>query len=225
MPSVEWSPPTGLRGYVFVGCGDVGFAWIGVEDDGVEIVGVVNPESGRSDNRFNDGKMGPDGRYWAGTMHEPEELPTGSLYAFRGDGTHEVLDRGYRVANGPAFSPNGSVVYHSDTARQEIYAFDLTAHGTLEHKRVFARFGEGEGHPDGMTTDRHGTLWVAMWDGGRVERLSPDGVRLGAVPIPTRRPTSCTFVDSDSTEMFVTSASVGASSEDSLAGGLFRVSL
>ena len=225
VPPVQWDQPTGFRGEAFVGCGDMGFAWIGVEDDGVEIIKVVHPEPDRPDNRFNDGKMGPDGRYWAGTMHEPEALDTGSLYAFQADGTYAVLDSGYRVANGPAFSPDGSVVYHSDSPRREIYAFDFTGDGRLENKRVFVRFADGEGHPDGMTTDRHGNLWIAMWDGGRVEQLSPEGARLGAVPIPTPRPTSCAFVDPDCTEMFVTSAAVGASSDDSLAGGLFRVCL
>lgn len=225
MPSAGWRPPDSLGGDPFIGCGDVGLAWIGLEDDAVEIAGVVHPEPNRSDHRFNDGKMGPDGRYWAGTMHEPEELATGSLYAFCADGTYTILDSGYRVTNGPAFSPDGSVVYHADSARQEVYAFDLASDGTLANKRVFVRFAEGEGHPDGMTTDRQGNLWVAMWDGARVEQLSSDGARLGTVPIPTRRPTSCTFVDSDCTEMFVTSARIGASSEDPLAGGLFRVRL
>ena len=44
---------------------------------------------------------------------------------FSADGRYAVLDTGYRVANGPAFSPDGSVVYHTDSARREIYAFDL----------------------------------------------------------------------------------------------------
>jgi sugar lactone lactonase YvrE len=214
-----------LGGEVFVGCGDVGFAWIALRRDEVEIIQLVQPEQDRPDNRFNDGKMGPDGRYWAGTMHEPEQLDAGSLYAFRADGTYEVLDSGYRVANGPAFSPDGSVVYHSDSPRREVYAFDLAGGGRLENKRVFVQFAEGEGHPDGMTTDRAGNLWVAMWDGGRVEQLSPEGVRLGSVAIPTLRPTSCTFVNSDCTEMYVTSAGIGVSSDDPLAGGLFRVGL
>jgi sugar lactone lactonase YvrE len=210
---------------VFVGCGDLGLTWVALEDDVVQIVEVVDPERDQPENRFNDGQMGPDGRYWAGTMNEPEELPTGSLYAFRHDGAHDVLDSGYTVANGPAFSPDGSVVYHTDSARREIYAFELAGDGTLHGKRVFSRFGEDEGKPDGMTTDRHGNLWVAMWDGARVERLSPDGARLEAVPMPTSRPTSCTFVDSECTELFVTSAGIGASIEDTLAGGLFRVRL
>ena len=83
MPSVNWRSPAGLRGEVFVGCGDLGLAWIALEDDAVKIVQVAHPERNRSDNRFNDGKMGPDSRYWAGTMHEPEERATGSLYAFQ----------------------------------------------------------------------------------------------------------------------------------------------
>ena len=223
VPPPGWDSPEALRGESFVGCGDSGFAWIGVEDDAVEILPIVHPERGEPDNRFNDGKVGPDGRYWAGTMHDREELATGSLYAFRADGGHTVLDSGYRVTNGPAFSPDGSVVYHADSARREIYAFDLGADGALANKRTFARFAAGEGSPDGMTTDRRGNLWIAMWDGARVQELSPEGTRLGAIPIPTRRPTSCKFVGPDCAEMFVTSARVGLSDEDPLAGGLFRV--
>ena len=225
VPVGDWISPSEVWGDVLVGCGELGLTWVALEDDAVQIVEVADPERDQPENRFNDGRMGPDGRYWAGTMHEPEELPTGSLYAFRPDGTYAVLDSGYTVANGPAFSPDGSVVYHTDSARREIYAFELAGDGTLEGKRMFARFSEDEGKPDGMTTDRHGNLWVAMWDGARVERLSPDGARLEAVPMPTRRPTSCTFVDSECTEMFVTSAGIGASTEDTLAGGLFRVRL
>ena len=175
---LELPPHRNAGGEMFVGCGDLGLAWIAVEDDAVRMAEVGNPERDQSENRFNDGRMGPDGRYWAGTMHEPGELATGSLYAFRADGTYDVLDRGYRVTNGPAFSPDGSVVYHSDSARAEVYAFDLTGDSPLDNKRVFVRFA-GEGHPDGMTTDRHGHLWVAMWDGGRVERLSPGGASPG----------------------------------------------
>jgi xylono-1,5-lactonase len=203
----------------------MGFGWLGLEDDAVEIVPVAHPERDRPENRFNDGKVGPDGRYWAGTMHGREEHATGSLYAFCADGSHTVLDRGYRVTNGPAFSPDGSVVYHADSAQQEIYAFDLAADGTLANKRTLRRFDADEGHPDGMTTDRSGNLWIAMWDGARVQRLSPEGAPLGAIPIPTRRPTSCAFAGSDGAQMFVTSASIGLSDGDCLAGGLFRVRL
>lgn len=225
VPPAGWRPPEQLTGVPFVGCGDMGFAWIGVAGDAVEIVTLVHPERDQRGNRFNDGKMGPDGRYWAGTMDDAEERATGRLYAFRPDGSFAVLDSGYRVSNGPAFSPDGSVVYHADSARREIYAFDLDSDGALSGKRRLVRFAEGEGHPDGMTTDREGNLWVAMWDGARVENVSPEGARVGSIPVPTAKPTSCTFADPDCTEMYVTSASIGLREDDGLAGALFRARL
>ncbi|HYH60697.1 MAG TPA: SMP-30/gluconolactonase/LRE family protein [Solirubrobacterales bacterium] len=224
VPPPGWPTPENLQGLPFVCCGDAGFGWLGVGQDEVEVLGVVHPEATLSGNRFNDGKLGPDGRYWAGTMDDSEEESSGSLYAFRPDGRFDTLDGGYLVTNGPAFSPDGSVVYHSDSARQVIYAFDLGADGVLRDKRDFARFGAGEGYPDGMTTDPEGNVWVALWNGGRVLKLAPDGTRLDAVAIPTRNPTSCVFTSHDPAEMYVTSAG-GGSSHGDLAGGVFRVRL
>lgn len=224
VPCISWHPPASLRGDLFIGCGDRGLVWIGLAGNTTKVIPVVHPERDRPENRFNDGKMGPDGRYWAGTMHDAEELTTGSLYTFRPDGSYRVQDHGYRVANGPAFSPDRSIVYHSDSARQEIYMFDLGSDGQLANKQVLVRFADGEGYPDGMTTDRAGNLWVAMWDGGRLEHVSPAGKRLGVIPLPTKRPTSCVFTDVGCSEMFVTSASIGTGSSDRLAGGLFRIS-
>src|SRR5947207_15394403 len=33
---------------------------------------VVGPEPDRAENRFNDGKTDRQGRFWAGSMHDPE---------------------------------------------------------------------------------------------------------------------------------------------------------
>lgn len=224
-PSALWSQPPDLGGLAFLGCSDEGFTWIAVEGEEVRFRPIVHPEAHRSANRFNDGKLGPDGRYWAGTMDDAEQRATGALYAFRSDGTWQELDTGYRVTNGPAFSPDGAVVYHNDSARRVTYCFDATPSGALAGKRIFASFAEDEGHPDGMTTDLAGNVWIAMWDGHRLLKLAPDGRRLGCVRMPTARVTSCVFADPGCTEMFVTSASIGAAADDLLAGGLFKVVL
>src|SRR3546814_7310694 len=71
------------------------------------------------------------------------------------------MDRGYVVTNGPAFSPNYRTLYHSDTAKGTIYAFDLSPDGKIANKRVFATIPEGDGYPDGMTCDAEGGIWVA----------------------------------------------------------------
>lgn len=219
-----WQLPAPRLAVALVGCGDAGLCWLQVSDDRVQIASLSDwrPEPRA---RFNDGKMGPDGRYWAGVMDENENEDIGALYACSQDGDFSVMDTGYRVPNGPTFSADGTTAYHSDSWRQVIFAFDLGPDGSLKDKREFLRFEEGEGHPDGMATDAEGNLWVAMWDGSRVEVISPGAERIATVPIPTKRPTSCRFVDPECIELFITSAAVGTTAEDRHAGGLFRVRL
>ena len=86
------------------------------------------------------------------------------------------IDQGYKVTNGPAFSPSGELMYHNDSARQVTYAFDLDDQRQRGRPPHFpASFGEGDGYPDGMTVDSEGCLWIAFWDGGCVRRFSPAG--------------------------------------------------
>jgi sugar lactone lactonase YvrE len=227
VPGPGWRQPPDLCGNAYVGCGDEGLCWIGLVDGGdpVDVRPIVHPERHLPANRFNDGKFGPDGCYWAGTLHNPEEEDTGSLYRFHADGRFDTVDSGYRVPNGPAFSPDGSRIYHTDSARREVYVLHLDAGGGKARRELLIRFGEADGYPDGMTVDNEGNLWIAMWDGASIQKVSPDGRRLSAVAIPARRPTSCAFVAADASELVVTSASIGLDGSDELAGGLFRVRL
>lgn len=184
-------------------------------------------EADQPANRLNDAKVDPKGRIWFGTMHDPERTSSGAFYRLDPDFSVHEVDRGYFVANGPTFSPDGAVVYHTDSAAREIYRFDVRADGSLANKRVFARFTEEEGYPDGMTTDREGCLWVAHWGGWRITRFRPDGIRDRAVPMPVSQVTSCTFGGDRLDRMFVTSARVGLSeaqlAKEPLAGGLFEI--
>ena len=223
IPPPGWQPPAELGGAVLVAAGDPGLMWLALDSEGVSSVTIVHPETHLPENRFNDGKFGPDGRYWAGTIHDAETRASGHLYAFSPEGGYALMDGGYCVTNGPAFSPDGKTVYHTDSALQTIYALDLTPDGQLAHKRVLARFEAGEGYPDGMTVDGEGNLWIAMWDGSRIQKLSPEGRRMESVRLPTSRPTSCVFVDDGCKVMYVTTAAIGLTAEDDLAGGLFRI--
>ena len=186
---------------------------------------LFDPEQELPDNRFNDGKVDGSGRFWAGTMDEAEKQASGTLYRIDPDLSWTAIDSGYRVTNGPAFSPDGRLMYHNDSARQLTYVFDMDDNGDAANRRVFLRFGEGDGYPDGMTVDAEGCLWVAFWDGGCVRRFSPEGEWLQAVEMPVARPTSCAFGGSALDRLYVTSASIGldetALSMQPNAGGLF----
>lgn len=187
---------------------------------------LFNPEEDLPSNRFNDGKLDRQGRFWAGTMDDSEKSATGSLYRIDRDLSCTAVDRGYKVTNGPAFSPDGKRMYHNDSARQVTYVFDLEGE-QLGERSVFLQFKEGEGYPDGMTVDSEGCLWVALWDGWCVRRYSPAGEWMETVKMPVARPTSCAFGGLDLDRLYISSASIGldetASGMQPNAGGLFMI--
>lgn len=206
----------------FVGGSDRGI--VAIDADFTRFDVIADPEAHLPGNRFNDGKVDPAGHFWAGTMDDAEEAATGSLYHLDAEGRCRTVDSDYHVTNGPAFSPDGTTLYHSDSAQQTVYAFDRDADGSVTNRRVFARFGEGEGYPDGMTVDAEGCVWIAFWDGWCLRRLSPDGTVLATIDMPVQRPTSCAFGGAGLDTLFVTSAAIGLDTEAApAAGGLFEV--
>jgi sugar lactone lactonase YvrE len=209
----------------FIAGTDQGIAEIDLSSGRLQI--LFNPEEELASNRFNDGKVDRSGRFWAGTMDDEERRASGALYRFMEDLSWVAVDAGYKVTNGPAFSPDGKRMYHNDSARQVTYVFDIDEAGNAANRRTFLQFGEGDGYPDGMTVDAEGCLWIAFWDGGCVRRYSPDGELLRTVEMPVSRPTSCAFGGSGLDRLYVTSARIGLD-ETALgmqpnAGGLFLV--
>lgn len=216
LPS-SWTPPCAVSavaprqaGGLIAACG-AGFAFID-PDRGV-FVPIVDPEVDRPGNRFNDGKVDRQGAFWAGTMDDAEKADTGALYRLDPDLRWMRVDGGYRVTNGPAFSPDSAWLYHSDSARQRVYRYPLRDDGSVGAREPFLQFGAGEGHPDGMTVDAEGCLWIAFWDGWCLGRFAPDGTALGRIDLPVQRPTSCTFGGARLDRLFVTSARFGLSPE------------
>lgn len=180
-----------------------------------------DPEPHLPGNRMNDGKADRHGAIWCGTMDMAEENATGSLYRLDPTGEWQVMDSGYQVPNGPAFSPCGNWFYHSDTGRRIIYRFEFDENGARD-RQEFVRFSEDEGHPDGMTTDTEGFLWVAHWGGGRITRFAPDGTRDRSIELPAKQITNIAFAGEKLDRMFVTSAATGLP-ESEFDGALFEV--
>jgi len=193
---------------------DAGEGW-----DGVRV--LASPEEDRAGNRFNDAKADALGRIWAGTMATDADRPTGALYRFDPDGGVRRMDDGYRITNGPALAPGGDVLLHTDTGRDVIYRFVLNDDGSLGPRETWLEFDPSWGHPDGMTFDADGHLWVGCWGTGQVLRLDPAGVPERAIRLPTPNVTSCAFAGEELDRMFVTTARLRAT--DELAGHLFEV--
>jgi xylono-1,5-lactonase len=200
-----------------------GFAsgFVELELDPFEIRPIGNPEPHLPGNRMNDAKADVQGRIWAGTMAADCTGTNGSLYRLDPDRHWTKVDGPYGIANGPAISSDGRTLFHTDTARREIYRFAVAADGSLDGRETFIRFEPGWGTPDGMTLDADGGLWVAHWGGGRVSRFTPEGKLDRAIALPASQITSCTFAGQKLDRMFVTSAADGV--DELHAGQLFEV--
>jgi len=182
---------------------------------------VVEPAT----NRMNDGKVGPDGAFWVGSMDEnTPRQPTGALYRVTADGKIERKSEGYRTSNGLAWSADGRIMYHSDTSPGILEAWDFDpAAGSMSNHRVLARMTNEQGRPDGAATDMQGNLWSAGPSAGCINRFSPDGTLLERIAFPVPGPTMPCFGDG---QLFVTSIRDGKSPEVlqqfPTLGGLFR---
>lgn len=209
----------------FIGAYQSRLAFLDHEGHLVEDLG--QPEAHLPTNRFNDGKVGPDGGFWFGSMDNQETAPTGSLYRFAPGGglTHHAADT--VVTNGPAFSPDGGTMYFNHSGERRVFALDLAADGTLSNKRLHIQLGEADGYPDGMTSDAQGNLWLATFAGWGVKQFDPSGRRIGEIRLPVANVTSCAFGGPDYETLYITTARwmlpPEALAEQPLAGGLFRV--
>jgi len=189
----------------FVGTVRDGFATINLATGTIEPITL--PEADLPENRFNDGKVDGNGRFWAGSMNMKEKEDTGSLYRLDPDHTLHKLDSEYIITNGPAFSVDGQTMYHNDTVKGMVYAFDLHNDGMIGGKRPFAQLTFAkEGAPDGMTVDSENCLWLAHYGGARLTRYAPSGEILAVVPLPVPNVTSCTFGGPKLDTLYITTA-------------------
>lgn len=212
------------QGGGFVGTIIDGF--VAIDFDTLSADPIQLPEARLPNNRFNDGKVDNSGRYWAGTMDLDQTAETGALYRLDPDLSVSKVDDGYIICNGPTFSLDNSIIYHTDSIKRKIYALDIGADGSLSNKRVFAEFTkDSDGVPDGMTTDSEDCLWVAHFGGARVSRYSPAGEVLQVLPIPALNITSCAFAGADLDTLYIVTARTAMSDEQlkqyPLAGSLF----
>lgn len=190
---------------------------------------ITDPESDIKDNRFNDGKCDPNGRFWAGTMSMVGKKNTGSLYRLDKDqSAHKMVDD-VSISNGIVWSLDGTRMYYIDTPTQEVKSFDFDQEtGKISNPQVAVEISKDLGAPDGMTIDEEGHLWIALWGGAAVGCWDPEtGKLIRTIAVPAKNVTSCAFGDDDLETLYITTARVGTSDEELQsyphAGGVFKV--
>lgn len=190
---------------------------------------MVDPEADKPDNRFNDGKCDPSGRFWAGTMSLNDQPQAGALYRLDPDGTiHKMIDR-VGTSNGIVWSSDKTKMYYIDTPTAKVMAYDYDdATGEISNPKVAVQIPNGIGYPDGMTIDENDHLWVALWGGSAVVNFDPEtGELIRKIEVPAKNVTSCAFGDNDLETLYITTARENTSDKDlerfPHAGGVFKI--
>lgn len=186
---------------------------------------LAHVEPGHPGNRLNDATVGPGGRIWFGSMDDGESAATGRFYRWDGRSVEETGIAAVPITNGPAMSPDGSTLYHVDTAGGLIHAAALAPDGSVQGSRPFARIAPEDGHPDGVTADSAGNVWAGIWGGHCARCYRPDGSLLRQVDLPAANITKIALGGKDGRTAFATSARIGldeaALADQPHAGALF----
>lgn len=176
-------------------------------------VAAIEPELAM--NRLNDGKVGPDGAFWVGSMDERTPRgPTGALYRVTMAGAERQFGD-VIVSNGLAWSGDGALMIHADSRLPAIDAWDFdAASGRISHRRRIARPADEVGRPDGGAFDAAGIYWSAGVSAGRLNGFDREGALQRSVALPLPHPTMPCFAGSDLRTVFVTSLRAMGSATD-----------
>ena len=162
--------------------------------------------------RFNDGKVGPDGAFWVGSMDGSGDAdPGGALYRIAPDGNTSFIASRLRASNGLAWDATGTRMYHSDSQGPWIDVLDFDPRtGAAVNRRRWINLDEAKGRPDGGACDSKGDYWSAGISASRINRFSAGGELLDWVEVPNLMPTMPCFGGVDFRTVFVTSLSGAA---------------
>ncbi|KAM8753150.1 LOW QUALITY PROTEIN: regucalcin [Rhynchonycteris naso] len=140
---------------------------------------------------FNDGKLDPAGRYFAGSMAEETapallERHQGALYSLFPDHHVEKYFDQVDISNDLDWSLDHKIFYYIDSLSYSVDAFDYDLQtGQIYNRRSVYTLEKEEQIPDRMCIDAEGKLWVACYNRERVIRLDAETEHLSATELIT----------------------------------------
>lgn len=178
---------------------------------------LVRPDELRPGRRLNDGRVGPDRCFWAGSMIEGNALKkqTGTTGLYRLDplGRTRLVRGGFEITNGICWSPDGTIMYTADSPNRTITRSEFNARtGQLGTARPHVSVDEG--FPDGAVTDRHGNLWSALWGAAKIACFNPTGELICELHVPALQPSCPVFLGPDFSLLAVSTATVDMSPDE-----------
>ena len=185
--------------------------------DGGATVTLLDRDEAGGNVGYNDLTADGEGRIYAGSLgaspvfEDGREPRAGDLYLIGPDGTARVVGHDIQLTNGLGFSPDGKLLYHSDSGRQTVFRYSVAGDGSLGEKRPFVATERGV--PDGLAVSEDGAVWVALAGASGVGVYEPDGTARDFLAIPEPMCTSVCFGGADLKDLYVVSGSDGTDSD------------
>ncbi len=175
-------------------------------------------------SRLNDGKCDRVGRFWVGTLTDKDGCQYGELYRVDPDGSvTKALDQ-FTNSNGLAFPPSTDFFFHSDSRAGGIHKITCSGNGQYQ-RSLYHQTNAAIERPDGAAIDEQGYYWSALYGGGAVIRVDPEGREVFRLRLPTPYPTMIAFGGDDLRTLYITTATLGGmkpqTANDPMAGRLF----
>jgi gluconolactonase len=133
-----------------------------------------------------------------GNQQDTRELDFFGVFHITPKGELEPVAKWKTRPNGITLSPNGKVLYVSDSDARLVRAYDLDKNGAASNERVV--FANIPGVPDGIRTDEKGNVYVAA---KFVYVYSEDGKQIGHIELGDT-PSNLAFGDGDLEGLYVT---------------------
>ncbi len=185
--------------------GDNGFAFLDSNTGSVSPIADPEPDK-KPDNRFNDGKCDPAGRFWAGTISTVKKTGDAALYMLDAEGGVHLRFPNVTNSNGLCWSKDTRTFYYIDTPSKKVRAFDFdNSNGEISNERTAIDTQRINSSPDGMAIDENENLWIAFCRGSAVVCFDPNsGKELERVDLPVSGVTACAFGGSDLKTLYIT---------------------
>ena len=153
-------------------------------------------------------------------------IRNGSLYCLDNKLKLSKVDKNYLITNGPAFI-NAENFFHTDSGDKKIYKIKIDKNFNIKQKKIFIKFKQHQGTPDGMTLDNKNNLWVCHFGGACISVFNKKGKKIHNFNLPAKNITNCTFGGKQNSELFITSATKSMNNKDlkkyKLSGSLFAL--
>ncbi|KAL7745499.1 hypothetical protein ACLKA6_015494 [Drosophila palustris] len=200
-----------------VGCGrrTVIVHWDGVSPTAKVVRTLFAVQSEFEENRLNDAKTDPHGRFFGGTMrYVGDEFVHrhGELYRWEAGGNVTLVKSDVGISNGLAWDEKLKKFYYIDTTDYEVKSYDYNFEtGVASNPKVIynLRKTSPKDHllPDGMTIDTEGNIYVATFNGATIFKVNPStGKVLLEIKLPTKQITSVAFGGPNLDILYVTTA-------------------